>query len=107
MSGINRIQGASQFGPGSRSKGHPAVQQFHANAQAFARKRSDFSKKTDALLRGSYQHYLSAERPSIIELDRVNRSWMNSAAGPTILRTLKMIRQTHASIAKMHARIFG
>lgn len=84
-------------------KPHRSVVEGQAKAKAFAMQRRGNIMKLYADVMKDYDSYNRNERPAIKNLDKNDQTYMNSAAGPAIISTLKQIANNRASIARMHA----
>lgn len=102
MSGIRRsgLNVGGILRPGL--KPHRSVLEGKAKDEAYYLKRANNILRLYKQVASDFKHYNMSERLSIKSLDRHDQTYMNSAAGPTIIDTLKMIRQTRASLAAMH-----
>lgn len=88
------------------SKSHKSMKEFHQTSFQFATKRYMTVLASLLDLGANYQDYVRSEMDTIKALDPADRTWLNSAAAPKIIETLKLIRKTKISIAEMHARMF-
>jgi hypothetical protein len=84
------------------AKPHRSVVEGKVRSEAFYLKRSNNLKRIYNELVSDFKHYNVNERPVIKKLDINDQTYMNSAAGPTIIDTLQGIARNKANIAQMH-----